>query len=408
MSSAYYTRRSAGGGARNAPNTQLPKPLYNNFVKPTGPMTPQNTNSAANASSASGSVAASPAAVQNASQPASGNTAMNVEMSPQGNVKPSVPPPNESQSAMATNSDELVDVKIEDGDQTTKDGKARWMGPKRKFGTPFKVDKKLKKRRLNARLEKVLKPKNAFLIFNELNLKPEYDIKENIIKGQGFGGKTYTAFLKLDDHTYCGESTTITGAKMVAADVALKDWFLKSFRKAETAVPVEKMETEENGVPKPEPAPWSAVGSYAMHLLFARWQMDPNAVINVSAGSPLAPNEGTSVPNPVAAATPPARKTSRAPTLVSELVDYTPPENPKFPENTEQCQPLYVFNLAFPNVPLVEKEDDACADTRFQVQCKFNGVLYEAKARNKKEARRQLAIQILQTYGFNFANAAST
>lgn len=71
---------------RNTPQQQPPKPLYNNFVKPTGQMGPQGTGPAgANAGSVSGSVVPPPAPTLNASPLVSGNTGAKFE-TPQGDV----------------------------------------------------------------------------------------------------------------------------------------------------------------------------------------------------------------------------------------------------------------------------------------------------------------------------------
>lgn len=69
-----------------------------------------------------------------------------------------------------------------------------------------------------------------------------------------------------------------------------------------------------------EPAPWSAVGSYAMHLLFTRWQMDVSS-LNPSVNANLPNQTPTELMGPIANAVPvPVRKgPSNAPRVVSEV-----------------------------------------------------------------------------------------
>lgn len=62
-----------------------------------------------------------------------------------------------------------------------------------------------------------------------------------------------------------------------------------------------------------------------------------------------------------------------------QLVNYPASLPLKIPPNPEQCQPLYIFNLAFPNVPFVESVNETNPDERFQLNCKIDDVVYEAK-----------------------------
>lgn len=85
-----------------------------------------------------------------------------------------------------------------------------------------KVDKKLRKKRLNARLEKVLKPKNAFCIFNELDLKPEYRIQDNMHStGNGPPIKTYTAFLQV---SFCSRIYTSYCSNLSVKQLVTVEW----------------------------------------------------------------------------------------------------------------------------------------------------------------------------------------
>ncbi len=70
--------------------------------------------------------------------------------------------------------------------------------------------------------------------------------------------------------------------------------------------------TNGSGPTKSEPAPWSAVGSYAMHLLFTRWQMDLSSVNVV-------PPPNKEVPKAAGAA--PGNAVSNRPSKALKIVD---------------------------------------------------------------------------------------
>ncbi|XP_046680051.1 pollen-specific leucine-rich repeat extensin-like protein 1 isoform X2 [Homalodisca vitripennis] len=161
---------------------------------------------------------------------------------------------------------------------------------------PFvKVSNKVRKARQNAKLRRILNPKNALTFLNEL--RPG-GVKFVIREEPGWG---FVASVEIDGKTFSGNALTVSKAKVQASEQALKHVLLEQLSKSQTAAPPtiekkeieekeeqedEEMETndkEESGEPKSKRSkmdqpeddlPWGSLAAFALHKLFAEWQKE--------------------------------------------------------------------------------------------------------------------------------------
>lgn len=237
------------------------------------------------------------------------------------------------------------------------------------FKNRGKITKAEKVRRRNLRLSKILQPKNAVMILNELVKGCQYTVDELPCK---IDVNSFRASVTFDDQEFAGAGRTKNAAKNAAAETALK-YLVKNKQ-----LNLKKEEDPEGGDEKMEIGeddgtqvmPWSHIASFAMYKLFSTWGEDP------SAANRAQELMGT-VPKPAAPTT-----TTRA--------ELRPAK--KMPDNPERVNPLMLMNQMLPHAQWNEVgKSGVPPNVVFTFSVTVDGKTFNGTGANKKSAKKLAA-----------------
>eukprot|EP00102_Acyrthosiphon_pisum_P016479 XP_008187451.1 PREDICTED: uncharacterized protein LOC100569519 isoform X2 [Acyrthosiphon pisum] len=148
-----------------------------------------------------------------------------------------------------------------------------------KWPVKRKIDKTLYNRRRNARIHRLILPKNALVVFSELFRGVPIQVEEHTL----WNDKTYTATIEIDGQTYTGNHISKTEAKQKACEQLFRSMLSKQLimETEKKKYPVEK-DMEHDTAPKPkeppqEDFPWSHFASFAMYNLINQWKLQLNS-----------------------------------------------------------------------------------------------------------------------------------
>lgn len=257
----------------------------------------------------------------------------------------------------------------------------------------FKVNKLLKRRRQNARFRKLLIPKNAIMVLNELQPGISFEADEQM---NAFSQLVYTVKINVDGATYTGEGSSKAAAKAAAAELAVKGLILKKITesgiKRATSASAEAVEEDmdtasgddvsEKGsingrrpIPEDE-VPWGSLASFALFKLFADWKA-----------------QGTNIPPSISS----PQLTPKPIPKVAGSKPATAPMKGNIPDNPETLHPVTLVGRLYPGTLFSEISREGHAPhLTFCIGATVNGVQYTGTARNKKEAKKNCAIEILK------------
>ncbi|XP_047344126.1 mediator of RNA polymerase II transcription subunit 15-like isoform X2 [Vespa velutina] len=295
--------------------------------------------------------------------------------------------------------DGKVDVKTENAD-TDAPEIPRW---RRKI-PGFKVNKKLKRLRLNQRLRKTLQPKNAIMVLNEMKAGVQFTFPET----QGpMPNSLYLVHAELDGKTYVGQGLSKPLARQNAAENALKALLLEKMtaasmkarmdaesdgqanQPADSSMSSTKEDNAEDGqmstdtnIDESEEVPWSSLASFALYKLFLEWH-----------------NQGTSVPVPRPGLPTPLKGAKK---ILSSTNKF--PVQKELPPNATNIHPVMLLNQMKPGLTYVEiSRLGNPPNIMFTLAVEIDGVGYTGSARNKKDAKKIAAkAALLALYGLNY------
>ncbi|XP_050428020.1 uncharacterized protein LOC126838000 [Adelges cooleyi] len=257
-------------------------------------------------------------------------------------------------------------VQNTEGDQTKEEKKvAKMIWPPK-----TKINKKEQKKKLNAKMRRLICPKSPLMVFSEMCNNVPIKLQENIQTSY----TTYIASIEVDGQTYIGEHMSKTQAKQKACERFLRTLLAKKM----TEPPAKKEDmdvsasaaTIPQGQPK-EDFPWPLFASLAMHNLIAHWELQPVGKISQDEETNKLPKKPTGMK--------------------------------KFPENPTAYNPVQLLHQLLPDITFCDKTISPNNPPSFECSCELKGTTFVGKGSTKKMAKKECAIAAIKhNWGFDY------
>ncbi|BES97752.1 siRNA Hypothetical protein [Nesidiocoris tenuis] len=282
----------------------------------------------------------------------------------------------------------------DDLDEDGKKKKKHW----KKRSPDFKLPRRIRKRRQNARLKSLLAPKNALMVLHELHPELKMLVSEQV---SNTNQMSYIVDIEIDGQSFRGIGMSKNAAKQAASESALKAVLLKKIEESNSgaaAAPIKSESADEempladaaksaegesadgatNGdqpktrAPPEDDVPWGSLASFALYKLFSEWQSQGFQLSSVTG---LHHMTGVAKPPP-------------APTPMKKL-----------PEDAHTKHPVQLLNQLYPGCLYHENREGAPPKMTFTFSVVVNDQTFKGVGSNKKEAKKECAKHALQALG---------
>ncbi|CAK1551390.1 unnamed protein product [Leptosia nina] len=295
-----------------------------------------------------------------------------------------LPQKTEQQNQAQETSNNLIEPKIED----TKEGTVSTENPEKPpwMKKVKRISNKERRRRQNQNLRRLVTPKSALMVLNEMvpgmqlafKVEPALPTKFNHMHNVMF-----CAEVIFDGVTYKGFGETKTAARNAAAEQAVRDIIIKKMtrtfsedkpQEAESANGEESMDTGEE-----EPMPMIQIASFALHKLFSEWEGEGHRVPQFRP-----PNNSVSESGDMDTAT----QAPNAPQVSKKKVK-------TLPENAASMHPCMLLTYMRPQQEYKELgvQGDRPQNLTYTIAVEVDGSRFVGQGQNKKEARKWAAAQ---------------
>ncbi|XP_071442707.1 double-stranded RNA-specific editase 1-like [Hetaerina americana] len=260
----------------------------------------------------------------------------------------------------------------------------------------YKVPNKLKKKRQNARLKKILQPKNATMVLHEIKPGVKYSFHEQYSK---LSPHLIISSVEVDGKTYLGKGLSRAYAKMNAAETVLKSMLLQKLYKTNYSTKIsdsdeakvksdsETMEVEaeasETNDTVDDDFPWGSLASFALYKLFSEWETQPSESVTPG-GQP----DEIGITEPLTT-NPPKEIVSKS---VVAAAKATAAPMKKVPDNPTERHPVMLLHQLRPGTQFEEVSSSGPpGDVTFTMQVVIDGKTFVGVGKNKKEAKKETA-----------------